>query len=58
MRDERGVEPEVNLEGVAHYRKIRLRSASGRRGVLGSWMVTVYIFMPYCAGKRFEEMGK
>ena len=29
IRDERGGEAEVRLEGVAHYLKIRPRSASG-----------------------------
>jgi len=58
MRDEGGGEAEASFKGVAHYLKIRSLLATGRWGVWGSWVVTVYVFMPYCTGKRFEEIGK
>ena len=58
MRDEGGREAKVSLERVVHYLKISPRSASGGQSVLGSWVIAIYIFMPYSAGKRFEEIGK
>ena len=56
VRDEGGGEAEVSLEGVPHYLKIRPRSASGDWDVLGSWVtvITVYIFVSYCADKRLK----